>query len=77
MFLWADNGYKRNFVEWVKETLGWDVEIVQHPWSGLRGVWVPEGVEVDWEKSVRGAFTSSNDAGWSNAPLPGWALLVG
>lgn len=48
--IWADNGYKRNFVEWVKETLGWDVEIVQHPWSGLRGVWVAEGIEVDWEQ---------------------------
>ena len=34
----------------VKETLGWEVEIVEHPWSGLRYVWVKEGTEVDWEK---------------------------
>jgi transposase len=26
------------------------VDIVEHPWSGLRGVWVKEGMEVDWEK---------------------------
>jgi transposase len=37
--IWADSGYnKAGFVEWVKETLGWQVEIVEHPWSGLRGV---------------------------------------
>ena len=49
--IWADSAYKKEgFDTWVKETLGWDVEIVEHPWSGLRGVWVPEGVEVDWEK---------------------------
>jgi transposase len=23
---------------------------VDHPWSGLRGVRVPQGVEVDWQK---------------------------
>ncbi len=40
--IWADSGYKKGgFVEWVKATLGWEVEIVEHPWSGLRGVWAP------------------------------------
>jgi putative transposase len=49
--IWADSAYKKEgFDKWVKATLGWDVEIVEHPWSGLRGVWVPQGVEVDWEK---------------------------
>jgi transposase len=49
--VWADSAYRKGgFPEWIKETLGWDVEIVEHPWSGLRGVWVPQGVEVDWEK---------------------------
>jgi transposase len=49
--IWADSGYKKEgFCEWVKAELGWEVEIVDHPWSGLRGVRVPEGVEVDWEK---------------------------
>lgn len=49
--IWADSGYtKGGFVEWVKQTLGWQVEIVEHPWSGLRGIFVPEGIEVDWEK---------------------------
>lgn len=40
----------RGFVEWVKETLGWDVEIVEHPWSGLRGVWAPKDAVIDWEQ---------------------------
>ena len=49
--IWADSGYKKEgFDEWVKAAFGWKVEIVEHPWSGLRGVWVPEGVEVEWEK---------------------------
>jgi putative transposase len=49
--IWVDSAYKKgDFVTWVKEKLGWEVEVVEHPWSGLRGVWVPEGVEGDWEK---------------------------
>jgi putative transposase len=49
--IWADSGYnKGGFVEWVKATLDWEVEIVEHPWSGLRGVWAPKEAEVDWEK---------------------------
>lgn len=49
--IWADSGYKKEgFCEWVKAELGWEVEIVEHPWSGLRGVLVPQGIEVDWDK---------------------------
>jgi len=29
--IWADSGYKKGgFVEWVKETLGWEIEVVEH-----------------------------------------------
>jgi len=49
--IWADSGYKKEgFCEWVQAQLGWEVEIVEHPWSGLRGVLVPQGVEVDWQQ---------------------------
>jgi transposase len=49
--IWADSAYKKGgFVEWVKALFGWTVEIVEHPWSGLRGVWAPEGTVIDWEK---------------------------
>ncbi len=49
--IWADSGYnKEGFCEWVKATLGWQVEIVEHPWSGLRGIWAPKDAVIDWEK---------------------------
>ena len=49
--IWADSGYKKEgFGEWVKATLGWEVEIVEHPWSGLRGVWAPKDTVIDWEQ---------------------------
>ena len=49
--IWADRAYKKGgFIEWVKATLGWDVEIVEHPWSGLRGVWAPKDAIIDSEK---------------------------
>jgi putative transposase len=44
-----DSGYRGTFVTWVKEHLGWSVEVVQHPWTGLKGVWTPQGVEVEPE----------------------------
>jgi putative transposase len=49
--IWADSASNRGgFVQWVKETLGWKVEIVEHPWTGLRGVWAPKDAVIDWEK---------------------------
>ncbi len=49
--IWADSGYKKGgFVEWVKTTLGWEVEVVEHPWSGLRGVWAPKDAVIDQDK---------------------------
>jgi putative transposase len=49
--IWADSSYKKEgFGEWVKATLGWEVEIVEHPWSGLRGVWAPKDAVIDWEQ---------------------------
>jgi len=49
--MWADSAYKKGgFCEWVKAELGWDVELVEHPWSGLRYVWAPKDAVIDWEK---------------------------
>ncbi len=49
--IWADSGYKKEgFDEWVNKELGWKVEIVEHPWSGLRAVWAPKDAVIDWEK---------------------------
>jgi len=49
--MWAASGYqKEGFCQWVQTELGSSVELVAPPWSGLRGVWVPEGVAVAWEQ---------------------------
>ena len=42
----------RKFEEWVKEHLGVRLEIVKHPWTGMRGVWAPAGVKVDWDQII-------------------------
>jgi transposase len=43
--IWADSGYAGKLEAWVKEKLGWTLEIVKRPFEGLRYVWVPPGVE--------------------------------
>ena len=49
--IWVDSAYKKgDFVEWVKAQFGWEVEVVEHPWSGQRGVWSPEGADSEWEQ---------------------------
>ena len=40
--VWADMGYRGKVVEWIKQHLGWSVEIVKQPRRWFR---VPEGVE--------------------------------
>jgi transposase len=29
---------------------------VNHPWTGLRGVWAPEGTTIDWDKILPKGF---------------------
>lgn len=51
--IWVDSGYAgRPFEQWVKDRLGVRVEVVNHPWTGIRGVWVKEGEEVDWNAII-------------------------
>jgi putative transposase len=33
--VWADSAYP-GLKKWLKETLGWDLEVVKHWWTGLR-----------------------------------------
>jgi putative transposase len=40
--VWADMGYRGKAVEWIKQHLGWTIEIVKQPRRWFR---VPEGVE--------------------------------
>ncbi len=48
--LFVDGGYKGKWVEWVKETLGWTVDVVQHRYAGVRSIWLPEGQELTPEQ---------------------------
>lgn len=43
--LWVDAGYRGRLVTWVEETLHGRVEVVQHAWTGVRGVWVAPGAD--------------------------------
>lgn len=55
--IWADTGYNgAPFEQWVKEHLGVRLEIVSHPWTGLRGVWAKEGAVIDWDKILPKGF---------------------
>lgn len=47
--LWLDAGYngQGKGKDWVEKTLGWTAQTVKRP---SRRRWVPEGVEIDWEK---------------------------
>ena len=55
--IWGDSGYSGDpFEQWVKQHLGVRFEIVKHPWTGLRGVWAPEGATIDWDKVMPKGF---------------------
>jgi putative transposase len=45
--IWVDTGYSgKPFRQWVKEHLGWVVEVVEHEWTQLkRGVWLPQDAD--------------------------------
>jgi transposase len=62
--VWVDSGYRGTFVSWVKEQLGWSIEVVQHSWAGLKGVWTPPG---------SGSRAAADQTTW----LPGFAEALG
>ena len=76
--IWLDAGYngKGKGKDWLETMLGWTVKVVQHP-PKRRGVWVPPGVEVDWEKIFYLPLASVcyRVDGSSNAPFPGSYLI--
>lgn len=41
--VWADGGYTGTLNGWMQQTLDWRLEIVQHPWQGWQGTWLPMG----------------------------------
>jgi putative transposase len=43
--VWVDNGYTGTERIWIKEHMGWEVEVVSHP-RRPRGMWVWPGMEI-------------------------------
>jgi putative transposase len=49
--VWVDYAY-RGLGAWLKETLGWELEVVKHRWTG--GIWVLDGQELPTASWVPG-----------------------
>ncbi len=45
--VWVDNAYTGTGRTWIKEHMGWEVEVVSHP-RRPRGMWVFPGEEIDY-----------------------------
>lgn len=43
--VWVDSGYSGQEQEWIEQAMGWEVEVVRHPWRP-RGMWVAPGMEI-------------------------------
>lgn len=48
--LWVDGGYKGKWVSWAREALGLSVEVVQHAYAGIHGIYKREGDELTAEQ---------------------------
>jgi transposase len=44
--VWGDSAY-RGLEEWMETRLGWELEVVKHWWTGVRGFWMPEDCDVE------------------------------
>ena len=54
--MWEDSHYGGTFVSWLKYTLGWTMQTVKALTVPKRGLLVPQGEEVDWEKLFPSGF---------------------
>ena len=55
--IWADSGYQGKFEAWVSQLLGGvRLEIVTHPWTGIKGTYAAVGEKVDWDKIIPKGF---------------------
>ena len=48
--VWGDSHYGGTFIEWLKDHLGWSMQIVKALTMPKRGLLVPEGEQVEWDK---------------------------
>jgi putative transposase len=54
--VWGDSHYGGAFALWAKVTLGWTIQTIKALTVPKRGLLVPEGEEVDWDKHFPTGF---------------------
>jgi putative transposase len=54
--IWGDSHYGGTFARWLKYHLGWAMQTVKTLTMPKRGLLVPEGEEVEWEKLFPSSF---------------------
>ena len=54
--VWGESHYGGTFIPWLKEHLGWTMQPVRALTVPKRGLLVPEGEEVNWEKLFPSGF---------------------
>lgn len=54
--IWGDSHYGGTFLRWAKATLGWAIQTIKALTVPTRGLLVPEGAEVDWDKLFPSGF---------------------
>ncbi len=54
--LWGDSHYAGTLIAWLKEHLNWTMQPVRALTVPKRGLLVPEGEEVEWEKLLPSGF---------------------
>jgi transposase len=54
--VWGDSHYAGTFRLWAKVVLGWTIQTIKALTVPKRGLLVPEGEEVDWDKLFPGGF---------------------
>jgi len=54
--VWGDSHYGGTFIPWLKEQLGWTMQPVRALTVPKRGLLVPEGEEIDWDKLFPSGF---------------------
>jgi putative transposase len=54
--VWGDSHYGGHFVAWMKVNLGWRMQTIKALTVPKRGLLVPEGEAVDWDKLFPSGF---------------------
>ncbi len=54
--VWGDSHYAGTFITWLKEQVGWTMQPVRALTVPKRGLLVPEGEQVDWDKLFPSGF---------------------